>query len=115
MKQLLALRSETSANTLKAVELNNQGVELEKDGNLPAALAKYQAALELDPEHAGFRLNLGLALCRMGRWDQGIAQMREVLRHDPNNAAAAKALFAALEQQPKKSPPDVRQAPEPKP
>jgi predicted Zn-dependent protease len=64
-------------------------------------LEKYRAALELDPEHGGFRLNLGLALCRLGRWDEGIAEMREVVRRDPDNAEATKALYIAMEQQPK--------------
>lgn len=103
MKQLLQQSSKVSASSLEAAKLNNQGVELEKTGNVRAALGKYQAALDLDPEHTGFRLNLGLALCRLGRWDEGIAQMREVVRRDPNNAQAAKALFTALEQQPKTS------------
>jgi tetratricopeptide (TPR) repeat protein len=105
MAQLLAQRRKASEGTLEAARLNNQGVELEKAGNVQAALGKYEAALELDPEHPGFRVNLGLALCRLGRWDEGIAQIREVVRRDPDNAQAAKALYSALEQRPNKAPP----------
>jgi tetratricopeptide (TPR) repeat protein len=110
MAELLRQRTKVSESSLEAVRLNNQGVELEKSGNLPAALSKYQSALDLDPEHEGFRLNLGLVLCRLGRWDQGIAQMRDIVRRDPNNAEAVKALYAAQDQKPK-DPPPTRQTP----
>ena len=113
MQQLLLQRSRVSATSLEVAKLNNQGVELEKTGNVLAALGKYQAALELDPEHGGFRLNLGLALCRLGRWDEGIANMREVVRRDPNNAQAVKALYIALERQPKTAGPDGKPVSEP--
>jgi len=43
-------------------------------------------------------LNYALALCRVGRWRDGIAELREVLRVDPDNADAAKALYIAVDQ-----------------
>lgn len=81
-----------------ASALNNDGIQLEKSGDVRGALAKYRAALDLDPTGYGFRLNYGLALCRLGRWQDGIAELREVLRVDPDNANAAKALYIALDQ-----------------
>lgn len=75
--------------------LNAEGVRLEKSGDLQSALAKYKAALDLDPTGYGFRLNYGLALCKLGRWEEGIVQLRQVLNADPNNADAARALFIA--------------------
>jgi tetratricopeptide (TPR) repeat protein len=99
MGELLRQRNRASQTAIQAVKLNNAGVEAEKAGSLREALEKYRAALELDPEHGGFRLNLGLALCRLGRWDEGIAEIREVVRRDPDNAEATKALYIALEQQ----------------
>ena len=92
--------SRASETAIQAAKLNNEGVEAEKAGNLRAALDKYRDALELDPEHGGFRLNLGLALCRLGRWNEGIAEIREVVRRNPDNADAARALYIAIEQQP---------------
>jgi tetratricopeptide (TPR) repeat protein len=85
-----------------ASSLNNEGVQLEKSGDLPAALAKYKAALDLDPTGYGYRLNYGLALCRLGRWEEGILQLRQVLKADPNNADAAKALYIAQDNVAKK-------------
>lgn len=99
MEELLHQRNRASETAIQAAKLNNEGVEAEKAGNLRAGLEKYTAALELDPEHGGFRLNLGLALCRLGRWDEGIAEIREVVRRNPDNAEATKALYIALEQQ----------------
>jgi tetratricopeptide (TPR) repeat protein len=83
---------------LAATGLNSEGVGLEKSGDIRAALAKYQAALDLDPTGFGFRLNYALALCRLGRWQDGVVELHEVLRLDPDNADAAQALYIAREQ-----------------
>ncbi len=73
-------------------------MQLEKSGDVRAALAKYKAALDLDPSGYGFRLNYALALCRLGQWQDGVVELREVLRVDPDNADAAKALYIATEE-----------------
>ncbi len=90
--------------------LNNEGIRLEKSGDIRAALAKYRAALDLDPTGSGFRLNYALALCRLARWQDGVVELREVLRVDPDNADAARALYIAIEQA-KAQPEDVRKSP----
>jgi tetratricopeptide (TPR) repeat protein len=95
---------------LTASALNSEGIQLEKSGHILAAMAKYQAALDLDPTGFGFRLNYALALCRLGRWEDGVLELREVLRLDPDNADAAKALYIANEQV-KAQPADVRKRP----
>jgi tetratricopeptide (TPR) repeat protein len=81
-----------------ASALNSEGIQLEKSGDVRGALAKYRAALDLDPTGNGFRLNYALALCRLSRWQDGIRELREVLRVDPDNADAAKALYVAVDQ-----------------
>ncbi len=93
-----------------ASSLNSEGIQLERSGDIRAALAKYRAALDLDPTGFGFRLNYALALCRLGRWRDGIVELREVLRLDPNNADAAKALYIAVDKA-KAQPRDVRKRP----
>jgi tetratricopeptide (TPR) repeat protein len=100
-KQLAGQRAKSDRSStvaLAASRLNDQGIALEKSGDVRAALAKYRAALDLDPTGTGFQLNYGLALCRLGRWDDGIAELREVLRLDPDNQQAAKALYIAIDQ-----------------
>ena len=83
--------------SMTASGLNDEGIGLEKSGDVQAAMVKYKAALDLDPTGYGFRLNYGLALCRLGHWQEGIVQLREVLKANPNNADAAKALYIAEE------------------
>jgi len=87
----------TAANELTSTQANNAGVELEKAGNLSGALEKYRDAVSLDPNVTVFRRNMALALCRLGRWDEGIVELRRVLKEDPDDAQATKALYIALE------------------
>jgi tetratricopeptide (TPR) repeat protein len=100
LKEILQSANELRIKTLEATRLNNEGVELEKAGNLTAALEKYKSAVDLDPLHGGYRRNLALGLCRLGKWEQGIAELREVLKRDPDDEEATKALYIALEKAP---------------
>ena len=93
-----------------ASDLNSEGIKLERSGDIRAALAKYREALDLDPTGFGFRLNYALALCRLARWQDGIVELREVLRLDPDNADAAKALYIAVDKAKSQSG-DVRKRP----
>jgi protein O-GlcNAc transferase len=100
-RQLAALirdRDKNDQNLVKAIEANNRGAELEKKGDVRAAVDRYRTALELQPDHVGIRTNLAVALLKLGNWDEGIAQMREALRRDPGNADLQKALDDALVQ-----------------
>jgi len=83
--------------------LNEEGLGLEHNGDILGALEKYRNAVDLDPTGYGFRLNYGLALCRIGKWQDGIVQLQEVLKQDPDNADAARALFIAQEEVTKKN------------
>ncbi|MFB3779759.1 MAG: tetratricopeptide repeat protein, partial [Bryobacteraceae bacterium] len=107
-----------SQDAFTALRLNNEGASLEKEGNLRGALEKYRAAVDLDPGHAGFRVNYGAALVRLGQWSEGLAQLREALRRDPGNARLKAALDAVLEEAPpslggkgKQAPPKPEAAP----
>lgn len=88
---------DTHANEVlfTASGLNQQGLNLEHQGDILGALDKYRAAVELDPAGYGFRLNYALALCRTGRWQDAVTQLHQVLKQDPDNADAAKALLIA--------------------
>ena len=103
-RSILRADYESSQSSPEATRLNNEGVALEKDGNLPAALAKYRAAVELLPTHTGIRLNAALALCRLGRWDEGITELEEILRFEPDNEKAVRALYIARENAPRPQP-----------
>jgi tetratricopeptide (TPR) repeat protein len=95
LSKLLQSRSKVAAAGHAIGDLNDGGRALEESGDIRAALEKYRAALDLDPADAVVRLNYGLALGRLRRWQESAAELREVLRLDPNNAAAANALYIA--------------------
>jgi len=103
LEQLLRQRDTASQNALRAVQLNNQGTELQKAGNLRGALEKYRAALGLYPEHVGIRVNYAVALLRLGLWSEGISELREAVRRKPDNPVLKQALADALAQAPAKS------------
>jgi tetratricopeptide (TPR) repeat protein len=97
MGDLRRRTEQADQHAFEASRLNNEGVALERSGSLPAAIERYASALERDPLNTVFRRNLGLALCRAGRWREGADELREVLRLDPNDQDATKALYTALE------------------
>ncbi|HVN78359.1 MAG TPA: tetratricopeptide repeat protein [Terriglobia bacterium] len=96
-KLLTLIKSSQTTDMSVAMNLNNEGVQLEKEGNWAAALDKYRAALKLFPSQTVFRRNLALVLCRLGRWEEGIAELSEVLRADSEDTVATRALSIAQE------------------
>jgi tetratricopeptide (TPR) repeat protein len=100
LAELLRDIDKESQNAFAALRLNNEGAALEKTGDVSGALGKYRRASSLDPNHTGIRLNFGVALLRTGKWGEGLAELREVLRREPGNAKAQAALQDALEQAP---------------
>jgi len=93
-------RAISDADIREAGRLNNEGIELEEKGDHAGALARYQAAVEIHSQDPHFRKNLGLALCRLERWEEAKAELREVLRVTPGEPDALKALYIALERAP---------------
>jgi len=89
-----------SQDAFTALRLNNEGAALEKNGDMRGASEKYKAALALDPDHMGMRVNFAVALLRLGQWREGISELREALRRNPGNAEVKTALDDALEQAP---------------
>jgi superkiller protein 3 len=97
LRMVRSRAQQVDQHAFEASRLNNEGVELERAGSLQGAIERYASALEVDPLNTVFRRNLGLALCRAGRWGEGVAELREVVRLDPSDQDAAKALYVALE------------------
>ncbi len=98
LAEVIRERDRADQQQVAAFELNNRGAALEKAGDLPGALEKYRAALELLPDHAGIRANVAVALLKLGHWQEGIQQMREALARDPGNRKLQQALNDALTQ-----------------
>jgi len=100
LAELLRAKDKSDQNSLIAIRLNNEGAALEKAGRLPEAVEKYRQASALDPEHNGVRVNLAVALLRLGQWKEGLALLREAVKREPSNAVLKAALDDALTQAP---------------
>lgn len=100
LAELLIEKDKAEQTFLAAIQLNNQGADLEKAGNLQAALEKYRSARALLPEHTGIRANYAIALLRLGQWKEGLAELREVSRLEPENTLFKAALEDAVAQAP---------------
>ncbi len=100
LAELLRKRDESMQKAVTAIKLNNEGASLQKEGDLAGALAKYQEASRLDPNHVGIRVNYAVALLRLGHWTDGLNELHEALRRDPGNDQIRLALKDALAQAP---------------
>ena len=79
-----------------AVWFYNQGVVLEKQGQVDAAVKSYRQALELSPGYSSALLNLGRLLAETGQFVEAVAHYQEALRIRPDYADAHNNLGAAL-------------------
>jgi Flp pilus assembly protein TadD len=100
LADLLRERDRVNQNKLAAVRINNEGAALEKNGDLRGALEKYRQATQLDPTHVGIQINYGVALLRLGNWEQGLNVLHTALQQDPNNRQLRAAIQDALTQAP---------------
>jgi Flp pilus assembly protein TadD len=82
---LLALSTESFADSEQAAERNSAGTKLIEQGKADAAIAEFQNALRLDPNHFPARLNLAYAFERAGRIEDAIASYRDAIGLESNN------------------------------
>jgi tetratricopeptide (TPR) repeat protein len=75
---------------------NNLAIVLQGQGRLDEAIAHFQKALKIKPDHANAHSNLGAALGSRGRLDEAIAHFRQALLIDPQHADARRNLTKAL-------------------
>ncbi len=69
-------------------DLFNEAVDYVADGDLDAAIAKYRAALELDPQFADAWEGLSMALADQENWDDAIAAAKKVVEITPDEQLA---------------------------
>ena len=67
---------------------NNLGIALAERGQVDAAIAHYQKALEIKPDYADAHNNLGAALAGRGQIDAAIAHYQKALEIKPDYAEA---------------------------
>jgi tetratricopeptide (TPR) repeat protein len=100
LAEVLRARDITTQNELNAARINSDGVALEKAGDLRGAVEKYRAALDLDPSHVEVRVNLAVALLKLGQWKQGLTELREAMRQAPHDPVLKAAWDDAIRQAP---------------
>jgi tetratricopeptide (TPR) repeat protein len=79
--------------------LQDQGVALARSGHLEAAIERFRAALELDPENSTTRFFFGLAHAKLGDLDAARDAFVEAVRLDPRSQRAHLFLGSVLAQQ----------------
>src|ERR1700751_2714963 len=80
-----------------AAILNNTGIELEKRGDLTGALVHYDQAAKIDVTNVVFQRNAALLLCKMGRQQEAIRRLRDILSLDSDDAQTLQILAVANE------------------
>ena len=103
LEPMIQAADKARENELETARLHGEAVRSEQDGDYAAAISKYREVLEFEPLNPVARRNLALALCRVERWDEGIAELRAILRDNPDDADTARALTIALDRSPGES------------
>ncbi len=81
----------------KAAILNNTGIELEKQGDFTGALDHYDQAAKIDVTNVVFQRNAALLLCKMGRPQEAIRRLRDILSLDSDDPETLQILAVANE------------------
>ncbi|HEV8075412.1 MAG TPA: tetratricopeptide repeat protein [Candidatus Acidoferrum sp.] len=72
-----------------------RGLALARAAKPAEALAAFQQAVQLDPKNAEAHVNLGKTQLTLGQVNEAISELRESLRHDPDNTQAKRLLSQA--------------------
>lgn len=97
IKDLVESNMTVSLNEAKATALNNSGIELEKKGDFSGALDDYDQAAKTDMVNIIFQRNAALLLCKMGRTQEAIRRLRDILALDAGDAETLQILAVANE------------------
>jgi tetratricopeptide (TPR) repeat protein len=81
----------------QAAELGRRGLEYNREGKLPEAVAELEAAVALDPDGARIRSDLGFVYFYAGRVEDALREQRAALARDPALPQAHYGLGLALE------------------
>jgi tetratricopeptide (TPR) repeat protein len=97
LKETVASNLAESMNQAKGTSLNNTGMELEKRGDFAGALGAYDQASKVDMDDIVFQRNAALLLCKMGRTQEAIRRLRDILALDPDDPETLQILAVANE------------------
>jgi len=97
LKELSSSQYNESLSEAKATGLNSAGLDLEKQGDLPGALNDFDQAAQEDAANLIFKRNAALILCKLGRTEEAIRRLRDILDLDPDDAQTLQILAVAKE------------------
>jgi len=72
-----------------------EGTRLEQEGDVPAAVANFRRAVELDDTDARYWVNLGAALSKLRHWPQAVEALTRGVALKPHYTEADARLFLA--------------------
>jgi tetratricopeptide (TPR) repeat protein len=81
-----------SSPSADAIERNNRGATLVKDGKVTEAVAEFRAAVEMSPGYVTAQANLAYAYEKAGRLDDAMTAYQKLLELEPKNVTAANNL-----------------------
>lgn len=93
-------RSESAdllSHASRALEFSRNGVALEEDGNIDAAIEAYREAIALDADCVDAHYNLGVVLAKRGDVAESSAAYRRAIELNPEHADAHNNLGSILE------------------
>lgn len=97
LKDIVASRVNESRSETLASASNAAGLELEKHGDLAGALKQFDQAASEDATNLIFQRNAALILCKLGRMEEAIRRLRDILDLDPDDAQTLQILSVAKE------------------
>jgi tetratricopeptide (TPR) repeat protein len=97
LRGMMAGEMKSSTDEASAVVLNNTGIALEQKGDLAGALADYEKAAQTDATNIVFARNAALLLCKMGRTQEAISRLRDILSLEPGDPESLQILAVANE------------------
>jgi Flp pilus assembly protein TadD len=83
---LLAAVAHAQQPSAEAIERNNRGIVLLKEGKAAEAANEFRAAVDLAPGYAAAQGNLGFAYEKAGQLDEAMAAYQKLLELEPKNA-----------------------------
>jgi len=84
------------ASPFSATAHNGLGLGLYREGRMDEALAHFQMALKIDPNHMDAQDNYGVVLGQMGQLNEAMVQLQKTVQVFPNFAKAHSNLGIAL-------------------
>ena len=93
-----ALLVETGAAKQMAIDVYNEGAQANQEGNVDAAVERFQVALDLDPALAEAHAGLAAIYYNQSRYDEALTAVERALALKPDHASSLRIRFLIHDQ-----------------